>query len=488
MHAFRTNLTPSVTESDFTVVWSRTGLSGNRRLLDTGGQAVAVEFESVGRNGNHSSLYSTGVKLPKGTVPGSYQLVIGEERLWLKALPKPEPRRHATLYPWTSALSADYVNWLLANGYDLNFASGAYAFDRPIVLPDAGCRIAGEGARFYRKANGVWGEHCFTGGQNVTFIGCEFQPLQYLYWSAEPRYGFAFAGCKFASGTFGWPLVDAVFLNCEWDRGGIEDGAPLGLYQNCRFRRNDAYHAFKVRGPCEGKLALIDCEWDDTDRGPIFHCNDGSVTDNLIVNPKFHRIQRDQNGNEMVSAEGGVGAMTGGYSFSRNLILGARVSGCDGNFGLMWDVPNHDNLYRDFVIEGGGGIWLSGVSDVHCTGNVYEEFELRDTDGIRFGWQEAGVDGAGNPNGRKHGLGIANNIIRNGGILGYRNSRMNQGRYDPAFYTRQAVIEYFASGEGNRIDNVVNQSGKPWHDWAAPGPVPFNQDQVRLPGQLAADQ
>lgn len=466
MHAFRTTIITGIPERDFTVAWSRSGLATDRKLVDTGGQEVAAEFTPVGRSHSHSDPYAVRIRVLPGTMPGSYQLVAGDDRMWIQVAPKSAPHKVATLRPDTSALDSAYISLMLANGYDIVFLPGAYYLDEPVILPDAGCRIMGYGAKFYRT-NGT--SHCFTGGRNATFIGCEFHPYYYLYWSDTTRFGFHFIDCKFARGTIGWPLAEAVFSNCEWHLAGVEDGGPLGLYINCRFRRNEVYHAFKVRGPCEGKLALVDCEWEDTDRGPVFHCNDGSVSDNLIVGPKFRNIQRDQNGNEMVSTEAGNSL----HSFNRNLILGARVSNCDGNFGLIWDVPSHDNLYRDFVIDGGGGIWLSGVNDVPCTGNIYEEFELRDTDGIRLGWR----DGYG----RAHGLGIANNIIRHGAVLGYRNSRMNQGDYQERYYTRQSVIDYIASGDGNQIVNVVNQSGLPW---VLPNELPDTQ----RPGGLTVNR
>ena len=441
MNLSRTTLVPGDPLRDFTIAWSRDGLSGSFTLDPVDGSpSLFLQDKPVGANSQHSEGFAGAPLVAVGTPPGAYTLNNEGDLAAVTVVARPN-RPAIRLNPGTLCLSAGCVQRMLDTGHDLILDPGTYYFDRAIRLPP-GCTIRGHGARLVRLPDGDYGERMFIGGQDCTLEGLGLVPIWLAFHAPDVTTGLVLKDCTVFAGNFGYAYAEAYFENCLFDGGTMVVGAPHGHYRRCRWTRNPPdTNAFAVSGPCVGALVLEDCTFDDTDRGPVSRCLQGPVADNLIVGLRLRDIQRDQNGNEMVSAEG-----NGLHGFDRNLVIGTRVRNCDGNFFLPWDAPARGNLVLDTVVRGGGGLWLGGVNDAEQSGNVYDQFELHDTDGIRLGWRDG--------HGRAHGLGIAGNVIRNGAVLGFRPSRMNQGRYAAATYERAGWFDKVACGAGNRFENV----------------------------------
>lgn len=452
MHLSRADFVLGDPLRDHAVAWHRGGIpSDPARLLGEDGNYYRLDESPVGANSHWVAPYARTVRVPPGTPPGTYGLEVGPSFGVVVTVSAPPLAVGPAAWfgPDTVCLSADAVQAALDRRWQTWFRPGNYYFTKSLNLPPHST-LRGRGAKFIRLNNGDpndVGQPLFRAGQDCLLDGLELVPHDLAFHHHSVVTGLTLKDCAIRCGNFGYQYERSFFDRCLWDGGGMTIGAPHGRYRRCRWTRNPSgTNAFAVSGPCVGGLVLEDCEFDDTDRGPVHRCLVGPVSDNLCVGLRCRNIQRDSNGNEMVSAEG-----NGLYGFDDNLVVGTRVHNCDGNFFLPWDAPARRNLVLDTVVKGGGGIWLAGVNDVAQVGNVYDQFELHDTDGIRLGWRDG--------NGRRHGLGIADNAVRNGAILNFCPSRLNQGRYDPAVYQRTDWLDVVACGPGNRLENVSTRGG-----------------------------
>lgn len=454
-------LTPGDPLRNWVPVWHHDGVPPHAFLKNPFGYDLELTPEAVSLNPSHAASWSYELFVPADVPPGDYFLTLGRDDDYaapVRVSPRPPERRVTHFRPDTSCLSHACVQEAIDRGDEVVFLPGDYHFTEALnLIPNSYLR--GRHARLYRLDNdnpADYGRPLFRGGQDCTVEGLELVPLNdqaFLFYNPAPTTGLVLRECLILEGTFGHSLGDVTCLYCVWDGGGIADSAPPGLYYRCRFQDNHVAHAFAMRGPAVGRYALIDCTFSGTDRGPVHRCLAGPVSDNLIVGLFCENVRRDQNGNEMVSAEGQAG-----FGFDRNLIISSRVQNCAGNFFLPWDAPARGNRVRDLVVQDGGGVWLAGVHDMNdmgnfpeVSGNVIEQFEFRRTDGLRLGWR----DGYG----RAHGLGVRDNVVRDGAFLDFVPSRLNQGNYDPATYARLDFLDVVNCGPGNRLSNVTHRQG-----------------------------
>lgn len=434
MQSFRKTLVIGDPYRGWTLVWDRLGLPSGDFTVKAGDgyeEKLATFYPARTANaGGHMRI----VALPAGVPLGDASIVGADGSLLPITVTAVRPQPDAQI---STRHTAQDVAAALAYGCRVILAPGLHVWDQAVELPD-GADIVGYGARVVRTSNGDYGERVFSGGRNATVRGVTFESLWLTFHSNPIVTGLVCIGCVFRSGLLGYGHTECFFQDCTFEGCNVTI-APPGLYLRPRFLRNSPGNAFSLWGPCVGQFAMIDAEFDGTDRGPVFNTNNGPVTDNLLVGLSCRNLTRDDNGNEIVMAEGA-------HEYSRNLHIHTRVNNCDGHVFQM-DAAAHDNGFFDTVQDGGGGFWLMGAGDRPQTGNVYDNFELRGG-GITLGWRDN--------TGRTHGANTAKNVFRNGAILNYRPSRLNQGRHDPAYYARQAAILALQPKAGllNTVENV----------------------------------
>jgi hypothetical protein len=440
VQTYRTRLTPGDPDRATTLLWSLAGVPpGDPTFQPANGPAVRLAASSCAR-GPWADPYARAVTLPADAPPGRGWILFGTERAAeVEVLARPKARTTSTVTPASTSPVA--VEKILRDGKTCVLAPGRHVWGRAVTLPP-GARVEAYGARITRLPDGDYGERMFVGGQDATILGATLEPAMLAFHADPAVTGLVLRDVTLVNGILGYGHGQCLFADCLFDRAGCLY-APPGLYARCRWRDNPAgAHAF-WGGNYPGTLALVDCDFDGTGRGPCFGTNLGSVADCLFAGTTCRGINRDDNGNEIFLCEG----QDSTKEYSRNLHVHTRVASCDSNLFQLGDCPARDNLFLDTVMDGGGGLWVAGGNDAPQTGNVTDGFELRGTGGITLGW----TDG----NGRVHGRGVAGNVWRNGAVIGFRPTRVNQGYYRPDFYERNvAVLALPGVGAGNGLENV----------------------------------
>jgi len=232
---------------------------------------------------------------------------------------------------------------------------------------------------------------------------------------------FTLRRCVFRNVQLGrWEKPGLWAEHCVWEEGGGCDGmSGPALWLRCTFRglvdpaSSVAWNAIGGSG-----MALLDCDFLGTDRGPFFQATDIDATENLVSGVVCDQIAHVENGCE------GIG-MEGSHMINNNLIFHFRYRG-EGPGIIMWDVAASGNLIRDFLLEGGDGIVLNGLIQppVPMTGNVFQDGEIR---GGRCVF----------------GAGAFGNTVTNVGFIGPRPTRSNQFNVAAGRDPPQPVITNF---------------------------------------------
>ncbi len=435
MQAFRKTLVPGDAARNYTVVWDLNGLDDDVNWLVSGdGPNYPLTASYPLRN--TSAKWAVRQLAIPDVPPGQYRIGLDPKQSFPVTVEE-EPKGSR----WTRFPAGNYdklLGQLTAHTSKLTLEAGLHTWSAGLELPK-GFTISGHGAVVRRIPNGEPGEPLFIGGDGCTLEGLTLEPWD-LVCHADPGVnGLILKNCIIRGGRLGYEMSGCVFENCIFD-GGDVTFAPKGLYLRCSWLRNNAGNAFNMFGPCIGELAMLDCLFDGTDRGPVFNTSNGAVTDNLFCGNVCRGINRDDNGNESFLAEGG-------HEFSRNLAIHNRAYDCDGHmFQLACEA--HNNLIQDTIQDGGGGFWIMGPEDCPQTGNKFDNFELRNGAGITIGWMDAA--------GRVHGLNTQDNAFTDGVIVAWKPSRLNQGRYDPHYYQGQPIMAWVS---GNSTETIEVMEG-----------------------------
>jgi hypothetical protein len=452
---FRSRLIPGTPTGDLPAAWTPAWFAdgrptGEAALVDASGKRFPFVLTHPFR-ADTCTWHAEGYQCPEGTPPGTYATDFGGvpgPAVEVVAA-RPLPRRkgdYTAVSPWTSAdtlaaLFAAYAKGKVKQLKPIWLESGRHYWDRDLAFP-AGAWVDGVSARVCCVPNGRYGERLVYGGQDCTFRGVEFEPF-YLVQHAD---GAGVTGTQYLDCTFrgagpqnlGWGMTGVHIEGCEFRGVGT---AAAGLYLRNRFTGPQG--GLNVGGPSAGGVCLIDNEFDGTHRGPVFNTNGGAITDALVAGCRVHGQLDGNNGGEAFLCEGA-------HPFDRFLLLHHRVW-ANESFGLStWDAPiPTGGRVVDFRQEGGLGLWLAGAGAITQTGIVVDVWELADSWGVTIGWRDAA--------GKAWGDGVAGNTLRNGAVIGLRQSGMlNQGQYNPAWLARPAALWSQVAGGWSR--NTVEPS------------------------------
>lgn len=374
----------------------------------------------------YDAKYHGGVLLPN-VKPGKYKLGTGSV---VDAIEVVKPPKRATAKV-AAGDSAERLQKAINEGKrDITLAPGEHVLTRSVVLPDDSI-IRGYGATV-RAAAAITptGDKrpAFLLGNNCTLYGCTFthdDPNDHLLYGRDPKNefprGLVVADCTFRRCGMGFWFQDALIRDCRFERAGATIAAS-GLWLRCEFVGQAPMHAWAF-GFGLGPVAMIDCVFDGTDRGPVFNSGAGPISDFLCVGLACRDIDQTPNGNEILLCEGA-------HEFSRATILHTRITGCQSM--VQMDSPSSGVLMRDLLIDGGGGFCLWGK--VHNW--LVQDFELRNGAGIYLGPDSSDCR------------------FLDGSIVNWQPGRVNQIWQNPSPIGFKRTIAAWSEGQGNRLERV----------------------------------
>jgi len=422
---FRTQLVIGDPDRDWTYLWSRFGnISTKYSLVTKDGISIARgdRFHLGWTCEWWEQLYHGGFRPNyEALLPGNYRLDIGRGPESAISVITRKPRKEVTIAP---GASADKIQGALNAGYNLVLSPGLYEWNHAIILPDFSS-IRGTSVYIKRLPNNDYMERMFVAGENCTLAGLMLETPGNVVHSSKPVQGLVVKDCRLIRCDLGWGPSSVLIKDCVFDRSSCNI-APGGLYLRCRWENTaQDRHAFCLGGPSKGQIALIDCTFDATDRGPIFNALYGAITDGLFIGIRCHGINYTTNGNEIFLCEGT-------YEFSRHLFFHIRVWGCD-SATFQFDHVARNNYARDVSLNGGIGLFLWGEE---VTDNTFEDFEFRNGAGILL------TEGA-----------IRNTFI-NGAVIAWSPSRGNQTWMNPSAMDRREPIKITGKNAANKLTNV----------------------------------
>jgi hypothetical protein len=408
--AFRTRVTPGDPDRDFVYTWG--GTAPGREQLSS-----AEAFYDT----SHHGLY----RLGPDAVPGP--LALGGVTAEVVAAPARPLRR----VPATEG-SLAAIKKATANGpVDLFLNPGLHRWDDTVVLP-GGTRVFGYGAHVahgYKAAS--FGNNwpiLFLAGGDISIYGVTFRHTRpgSVFYANPAVAGLVLADCTFRNCNLGFFATGAFVRDCDFIAAGATI-APGGLYLRCRFFGPPGTHAFCYWSG-QGPLAVLDCVFDGTDRGPTFNTAWGPQHGHLFVGTACRNINGTLNGNEIFAFEGPG-------PFNNHVINHTRVTDCQGAV-LQWggnaDGHAEANSVRDLFVDGGSGISFWGGA----VGNTVEDFELRNGAGIYCGTQ------------------ARDNVFRNGSVINWAPGRGNQHWQNPSHLGHLRTLAVLDEGVNNVLDAV----------------------------------
>jgi hypothetical protein len=437
----RTKVTPGTP----LVVWDR-----QSRLQDEYAVAgVPAARANPGKDSTWWDRYYFGeVTIPASTAPGVYPVKSGDVTVSVEVVAKPVRKGVAVLEPGATVADAAAR---LAGGYDLLLKPGVYFWARPIyygkaedapVIVPAGATITGPGA--YIRPDPAYptpppGDEytraAFVGlnnsAANVTIDSVAFDlPEGWRAVQATTMPNLTVDRCRFLSASLVQPGPGLYAEKCEFSGPGAElfVGADGGFVRRCKFIDTSRSHPFVCFG-ADRNLAMVDNLFIRTDRGPVFQLVWGDVRGCLFLGTQIFDISWSENGCESHLSEPGATSNT----FSDNLILHYRIRGSGS--AAQWDSRASNNLVKDAAVDGGPGFVIWGEN----TGNVFEEFELRNGAGIMVGPSATG------------------NVFRRGGVVNWQPGRWNEMFAVPGWYARTSVVVESAPdtpSAGNSMEDV----------------------------------
>ena len=227
-----------------------------------------------------------------------------------------------------------------------------------------------------------------------------------------------FDSCTFRRGMVG-PMLPAdrqtLFRDCEF-RNATAATLSSGLLHRCRWLGKPALGGHNFCNERATRLAMIDCTFEETDRGIIARSTWGDNSDNLYAGIWFKNIAMTPNGGELICVEGNRFPS----GFNRNLVFCLRQSACVGSI-LFFDGSASDNLLSNVRLP----VDICGLAPQR--GNIIRDSEC---DYIRINW-----------NGNK---GATGTVIQDVACIGFKPSASGLASGDPKYYrpgTFVAVVD-----------------------------------------------
>jgi hypothetical protein len=368
------------------------------------------------------------LRIPDDVPPGKYQLYQGGVTTGVDMTVDnaPDMSTGTVIDPSVSDPTAAIEAALQTGNVWLN--AGAYVLSRRIRIP-AGRTVRGDGAFLVQTwdfSQWVSPFFQFTGDGRILFEGLTFVADRRPAGTRDDVGVMALADrvnpgppnetpaqnnvtlrrCVFRNVYLGeWPKPGFLAEDCRWEEGGGCDGVTgAALFLRCTFRGlADPSFAHAWSTTVGSGMALLDCDFLNTDRCIVLRPDYGPIEGNLFSGLMCDGLAHVFNGCEGIALEGRQDRL---YWVRDNLFFHYRYRG-EGPGLIFFFVTAENNLLKDFVIDGGGGIFLSTDSASPQRFNVFEDGEVR---GGRCVFDPAATE----------------NTVRNVAFVGPRPTRSNQ--------------------------------------------------------------
>jgi hypothetical protein len=370
----RTTLTAGDPDRNYALVWSvDAGLGLAYKLGQT---PVPRQTLLAGEDDEGYEPFYGVLRVPDGTPPGRYVVDVGRgPEATVQVAPSPVWKPAPVVQSGTGK-SAETVQTALNAGHNyVTFAPGIHTFDRTVTVPGVATFDAYGAVLARQMANPVGDKFPLFDLSNAP--GCGFYGLNVFYdqpssvlW-ANPTIipGTVLANCRFRGCNLGFYLRDALVRDCLFENAGA-GVAPAGLWLRVTFSGRGLQDPFDFWANV-GPLAMMECVFRGTRRGPCFNAGHGPIADGLYVGTQLADINATPNGCESFLCESGT--------WDRNMVFRTRATGC---LGAVLQLPGGGagNLVNDLYVDGGVGINFCEPGPV--TGTTVRQFELRNGAGI----------------------------------------------------------------------------------------------------------
>lgn len=420
---------------DRIVVWSRNqkfnsnpdGSLPNAQMVNSRGKTASATRSGVSPYYTwlDKITYTQVIVPPIG--PGRYNLIINNESVPLEVVEDTRTEKYLTFGPSDPQQS---VQQAIGQGYNIILNPGLYVWNSPLYLRPY-CMV--------KSANAVIesnGDFIFGSAEGATVDGVILRSKTTNTKVFSPftnALNMNLRNCKMYNTAITYPGDGLYVEDCEFHGGGIFCGP--GLYTGTKFY-DSKVHAFNVSW-ANNNLAMVDCLFDRTDRGPIFNCLNNDIRGCLFANIRIMNLNLVDNGAESFLCE--PFAEVNKFGFYDNMVLHVRIH--NSGYCIQLDSRASNNLFYDFWVDGGSGAVFWGEN----TNNVLDTFEFRNGASIIFGPK------------------ATNNSFNNGAFVNWFPNRGNQFWYKSEWYDIKSPVydvDPTKPSSGNRFSNIsfaINQ-------------------------------
>ena len=343
------------TSGRFTYIWGpQTNWAKVTKFTLNG--RIPIEVRNWIPTGSH---YSLAVHVPDEVPAGNYLIQPGGIAFEVTA--RPAEREEVRVADGDVAALRDAV----AAGKDVRLSPGEYVLPEPLQLAP-GATIRGTSREAVRVVGR--GETVFVAAPGASLRQMTIESDQHHIHGGDWANG-ELTDCRLIGGHWGRSKREGLLVrDVIFDRCGAMQVTDRVLFQRCRFQglNSRGEHAWTTWGA--RNIAMIDCEFDGTDRGIVMQGAWGRVEGCLFDHVSFRNIDRVENGNEVILFEN-VDARS-------NVFSRIRVRDCASDAINIWESDATGNVFSDLLLDG-ANIRVFSSKPKTVANNLFRCGELR---------------------------------------------------------------------------------------------------------------
>jgi hypothetical protein len=359
-------LTPNDRDRERLIVWHRHGIPGGPALL--GDKPAGRGYAGRGP-WDGDEFWQSEIVLRPGTPLGVHPLTLGGTHVADITVTGNRPRTPIyTVTPSSVAEDTAAIEYALSRPSPVvRLAPGEYRTTRPIFIPN-GKTLTGHGA----LVSGP--DRMFAPGNDVTVRGLTITSSGAVFHNDNGGRRLVVSDCTFRDCYFGTCAHEGELevARCLFERSSamIVTG---GTWRQCRWVGQPVYGTSSFIAYRADRLALVDCVFDDCDKGPGLTGNwdiyNTGTNDPLLLNVTVRGPLEGSGGSEVFSFE----VPTDGFGryLRRAVVMHFNATG-DGQINLF--AGNVDDcLFRVVNLKGVDLLLTAGRPGESMTNNVFEE-------------------------------------------------------------------------------------------------------------------